>query len=991
MTANHRSMLLCASALAGCFTLPAAPALAQAADAQVSEVIITGSRIARKDYVSESPIVTVGQDQITAVGMTTVENTLNQLPQFTPSNGAGTNTTNFVTTPGQAYANLRGLGPTRTLVLIDGRRVVSSNPNGVVDLNIVPTFMVDSIETITGGASAVYGSDAIAGVVNIKLKHDFEGIAADVQYGQTAEGDAAQTTFAVIGGVDLNGRGNLSVVGTYDKREGLLASDREWSEIGYSILTTGITPSGAATIPDGRYDPASNAGGAANLPSQAALNLVFGSYGVPAGTVARNSAISFNADGTLFTTSPVRNFRGEQVPGFSSTSYTYNSAPYRYLNLPLERYALFAAGDYDLTDTVEAYATVAYTTYDVSRQLGPASASDGAFPGPDIVVPTTNPFIPADLAILLASRTNPTAAFYPRRAFTEVGGRLSENTYETLQIVTGLRGDIGSGGGAGDWTWDAYVAWGQMDHDEDQFGNVSRAAMRELTFAPDGGVAICGGFNIFGAGKVSPGCADYISRDVSNTTSIEQTVFEANVGGSLFELPAGPLKVSLGFQARNDSFDYDPDALLTGPDIVGFNPAVPIEGEINSREVYGELLIPLLADLPFVQSLELNLGGRIADYNTVGETNAWKADFSWRPVDRLLVRGGVQKAVRAPNIAELYSPVSLGFSGIGSPGAGTTAGDPCDVRSSYRLGANAAAVTALCTAQGVTDPAFQYNNTQVEILTGGNPDLTEETADSWTLGAVWAPRFDVPLLRRTSISLDYYEIEVTDAVGTLGVTTIVPACFNADGSNPTYDPNNFYCQLFTRLPSGSITGVQLNQINLAGIRTSGWDFQLDWGVDLPEFGLPAGAGKLDINLVLNKLDSYERQNRPGTDFIDYAGSIGADLSGGAFPEWKSVLQATWAVGPAKAVLRWRHIAGMQDARSIPVFSPTAVNTPDYDIFDVMGSWTFEAPAAMTLRVGVNNVGDETPPYYTSYSNSNTDPSTYDVLGRRWFVGLGVKF
>ncbi len=986
MSAVNRSILLCASALASAVSLQAVPALAQ--EAQVSEVVVTGSRIARKDYVSESPIVTVGQDQIAAVGMTTIENTLNQLPQFTASNGAGTNTTNFVTTPGQSYANLRGLTPVRTLVLVDGRRVVAGNPNGVVDLNTVPTFLVDSVETITGGASAVYGSDAIAGVVNIKLKRDFEGFQADLQYGQTSAGDGGQTSLAIAGGLDIDdGRGNLSVALTYDKREGLFASDRDWAAIGYSILNTGVTPSGAATIPDGRYDPTSNAAGAANLPSQAALDLVFGGYGVAPGTVARNSTISFNADGTLFTTAPVRNFRGEQTPGFSSASYTFNSADYRYLSLPLERYSVFAQGHYDLNDSVEAYGTASYTTYDVSRQLGPASASDGAFPGPDIVMPVTNPYIPADLRTLLASRSTPGADFYPRRAFNEVGGRLSENTYETLQLVAGLRGDFGGGN---DWRWDFYVSYGEMNHDEKQFGNVSRAAMRQLTFAADGGVALCGGFNIFGAGKISPGCAKYISRNVSNNTTIEQTIAEGYVTGTVYELPAGPLKASIGAQARNDRFDYKPDALLQGPDIVGFNPAVPVTGEINSREVYAEFLIPVLADLPFAKSLDINLGGRIADYNTIGQTSAWKADFTWSPVDRLLIRGGAQKAVRAPNVAELYSPISLGFSGIGTPGAGTTAGDPCDDRSSFRTGPNAAKVLALCQAQGVTTP-FTQPSTQVEILGGGNPDLREETANSWTLGLVWAPQFDAPLLRRLSLSLDYYNIEVEDAVGTLGVSVIVPACFNADGSNPNFDPNNFYCQLFDRLPAGGITRVQLNQINLAAIKTTGYDFQLDWGVDLPELGLPDGAGKLDINLVVSKLDSYERQNRPGAAFVDYAGSIGGDLSGGAFPEWKSVASATWAVGPAKLTARWRHLDGMQDARSIPVFSPTALDTPNYDLFDVMGSWAFDAPAKITVRLGVNNLTDETPPYYTSYSNSNTDPSTYDILGRRWFAGVGVKF
>lgn len=979
-------MLAGATALAA--VLAAAGAWGQDDETEVEAVVITGSRIARQDYVSESPIVTVSREQITAVGMTTIENTLNQLPQFTPSNGAGTNTTNFVTTPGQAYSNLRGLGPTRTLVLIDGRRVVAGNPNNVVDLNTIPTALVDSIETITGGASAVYGSDAVAGVLNFKLRKRFEGVEGDIQYGQTDQGDAGQTMISLTGGLGFaEGRGNLMLAGTWDKREGLVASDREWAAIGYSILNTGLTPSGAATIPDGRFDPTSNAGGAANLPSQAAMNLVFGGYGIAAGTVAPTSSLSFNADGTLFTTAPVRNFKGVQVPGYSATSYTFNSAPYRYLHLPLERYSLFAAADFDLSDAIELYGTASYTTYDVSRQLGPASASDGAFPGPDIVVPVTNPFIPADLATILASRPMANAAFYPRRAFNEVGGRLSENTYETFQVVAGLRGELG-----GDWTWDAYVSFGEMNHAEDQFGNVSRAAMRELTFAPDGGVAICGGFNIFGAGKVSAGCANYISRDVTNSTTIRQVVAEAYVTGSLIDLPAGPVKTSIGVQARNDEFDYDPDALLRGPDIVGFNPAVPVKGEINSREAYAEFLIPVTSPDFVLGAVDVNLGGRIAEYNTTGQAIAWKADLTWRPAPGLLVRGGLQRAVRAPNIAELFSPQSLGFSGIGTPSSGSTAGDPCDVRSSFRLGANAALVRDLCLAQGVPVAiidTYQQASTQVEILSGGNPDLSEETADSFTAGVVWTSRAEHPLLRKLSVAVDYYEIEVTEMIGSLAAGTIIGACFNSDGSNPTFDANNFYCQLFNRLGSGNITQVQLTQVNLAGMRTRGVDLQVDWGFALGDIGLPEGAGDLAFNLVYSHLDTFERQARPGAAFIDFAGSIGGDLSGGALPDAKWVLSTTWSGGPLKATLRWRHIEGMTDARSIPTFSPTALNTPDYDIFDLVGSWRIDE--RLTFRLGVNNIADEDPPYYSSYSNSNTDPSTFDVLGRRFFVGLNAKF
>jgi outer membrane receptor protein involved in Fe transport len=982
-----RASLLSASALAGLFVLPAAPAAAQ--EAEVGEVVVTGSRIARQDYVSESPIVTVGADQIAAVGSTTVENTLNQLPQFTPSNGAGTNSTNYVTTPGQAYANLRGLGPTRTLVLIDGRRVVSGNPNSVVDLNTIPTFLVENVETITGGASAVYGSDAIAGVVNFRLKRNFEGLQVDAQYGQTDRSDVQQGTISVGYGRDFaGGRGHLAVAGTWDKREGLFAADRDFSAVGYTVLTTGLTPSGAATILEGRYDPASNAGGAGNLPSQAALNAVFGAYGVPAGTVARNSNIAFNADNSLFTTTPVRNFRGQQTPGFDPGNYTFNSADYRYLFLPLERWSLFANGRFEVTDNIEAYGTASYVTYDVNRQLGPASASDGAFPGPDIVVPVTNPFIPADLRTLLASRADPTAAFYPRRAFAEVGGRLSENTYETMQVVGGLRGDLGFR----DWKWDVYASFGRMEHLEEQSGNVSRAAMRQLTFAPDGGVAICGGFDIFGAGQVSPGCATYIARDVRNETEIDQQVYEANITGGLFDLWAGEVKFAAGLQYRQDDFDYDPDVQLQGPDIVGFNPAVPVNGTIKSKEAYAELLVPLLDGEDGGMDLDLAVAGRLSDYNTVGRTEAYKADLLFRPVKPILLRGGYQRAVRAPNIAELFSPVSLGFSSIGTPGASTTAGDPCDVRSSFRTGPNAAAVRSLCVAQGVPASivdSYQQASTQVEILTGGNPDLQEETSDSFTAGVVWSPAIDQRFFRRFQLSVDWYQIELEDVVGNLSVPTIAGGCFNTEGTNPGFSPDNFYCGLFSRLGSGNITNVQLNQVNLAAWKISGVDVQLDWAFDLADVGLPDNAGRLETNVVVSHLETFKKQARPGAPFLENAGTIGSDLSGGAYPEWKWTASFTWNMDPLRVMFRWRHIDSMLDFRNVPVFSPTAVNPPTYNAYDLVGWWTLNE--RVSFRAGVNNLTDKQPPLFTSYSNSNTDPSTYDVLGRRYFVGLTARF
>jgi iron complex outermembrane recepter protein len=331
---------------------------------------------------------------------------------------------------------------------------------------------------------------------------------------------------------------------------------------------------------------------------------------------------------------------------------------------------------------------------------------------------------------------------------------------------------------------------------------------------------------------------------------------------------------------------------------------------------------------------------------------------------------------------------------VGAPGVGTTAGDPCDVRSSFRQPSNpvAAQVRALCLAQGVPSAIIDtYNqpSNQVEILGGGNPDLQEETSDSYTLGLVFSPDIDQVFIRRFQISLDWYRIDIEDVIGNLTVPTIVGSCFNTDGSNPGFSADNFYCGLFDRLGSGAITSVQVTQVNLAKWKLGGMDLQVDWGFLLSDFGLPEQFGRLDVNFVLSHLDRFKRQARPGAAYVENAGTIGSDLSGGAYPEWKSTLSATWSGGPARVMFRWRHIDSMLDFRNVPVFSPTAVNPPTYNAYDLVG-W-YDLTEKVTLRAGVNNLTDKHPPLFTSYPNSNTDPSTYDVLGRRFFVGVRARF
>ncbi|NLG75424.1 MAG: TonB-dependent receptor plug domain-containing protein, partial [Xanthomonadaceae bacterium] len=445
----------------------AAPVNAQ--DSDVAEVIVTGSRIVRPDYQSASPIVTVSEANFRETGSTTVETMLNTLPQFVPS---VTNTSNNPSNNGQANMELRGLGIERTLVLLDGKRIVPSDDSGAVDLNIIPASLISNVEIISGGASAAYGSDAIAGVVNIKTK-DFEGLQFDGNWGQTTESDGEEWQVGITGGLSFaEGRGKAMLNVAYAERDAVLAADRDFAQValGYVNQEIGFIPQGSGTIEEGSVSVAA---------SQAAKDQVFAQYGVPPGSVLTNT-FAFNDDGTLFTTGDgetpsVFNYRGNRTD-VSDLVYTYNFSPTNYLQLPLERTTAFGRISFEVTPAAELYAQGIYADYEADTQLAPSPASQ-------MFISPTNPFIPPDLATLLASRSDPTAPISMGKRVSELGPRFENNSYEVYQILGGVRGELfGS-----NWNYDVYASYGEVNLDNTQLGSVSRTRFEELTFAPDGG------------------------------------------------------------------------------------------------------------------------------------------------------------------------------------------------------------------------------------------------------------------------------------------------------------------------------------------------------------------------------------------------------------------------------------------------------------------------------------------------------------------------
>jgi iron complex outermembrane recepter protein len=757
---------------------------------------------------------------------------VSQLPQFTPD---FTSTSNNPGNGGQGNVQLRGLGATSTLVLLDGRRIVPGNGDGVVDVNVIPASLVESVEVVSGGASAVYGSDAIAGVVNFKLRGKFNGLQFDGGWGQTDHGDGSEYSAGVTAGLSFaEGRGEAYGYVGYSEREAVFQSARRFSEV-----TLGYFGPGAGGVgPDGAFLPLGSnsiAEGRAVLaptqrPSQAAVDGLFASYGFAPGTVPIPlNGYTVNADGSVFSVgngSPgsVVNFRGEQDPLlFNDRRYTYNFGPWNYLQLPLERVSAFARASFEVGSTAEIYGQALYADYTADTALAPT-------PAQAISLPVTNPFIPADLRLLFEARPNPAADIQMLKRFAELGPRIASNEHDVFQGTLGVRGQVFA-----DWSYDAYLQSGSYDSTEARSGNVLRSRIQELTYAPDGGFAACGGLRLFGAGSVSQECADYIATGGTNRAGFDQTIAEVSFSGPATSLPAGDLKMALGVMYKRDEYFYRADpigavVLDDGfADIQGFNASDDIEGSDHNTDLYVEAAIPVLREATGVERLEVLLGYRHSEYDSAGGADAYKAELLYDPVQALTIRSSYQHAVRAPSVFELYQPL-LPADYPASPDFGGVL-DPCTAGSAERSGANSAQVEALCIAQGVPAallPDYENSVGFFQGVYGGNPDLDPETADTLTLGLVLRAWSERPLWSSMQLSVDWYRIEVEEAIVQATALNYIPLCFDAR-TNPGFSADNEQCRLFSRNPaSGDIVDLQDTYQNIVGFEVSGIDLQFDW-------------------------------------------------------------------------------------------------------------------------------------------------------------------
>jgi iron complex outermembrane receptor protein len=975
-----------------------APAAAQNVEDRRADIVVTGSRIPRRDYQSSSPIVTVGQESLSSAGQPTLDRAIGQLPQFSAAQGLSQvgdvqARTGFV--GGQAYGDLRGLGPNRSLILMDGRRLVASNPNGTIDLNTIPMVMIENVEIITGGASATYGSDAIAGVVNFRLRRNFSGVQISGRHGGTTQGDGATNQLtALIGGNFADGRGNAVIAFEYSERDRVAGAERPFFR---NIRLLARPPEGII-----------EAGLFGAPPTVAAVNAILAGYPgtTPiSGSGNYNGAIGINTDGTLYTTGAgtncVQNYRGlaQGLLGLGITNscrqITVALGNYFGIQVPLRKYNVFARASYEITDDISIYGQ--FNFMHSSAEDSTAAGSSG--PGKYLIVPLNSPWVTGNPALqqLLASRTGTPAQLSRPLSITKLltmsGLRRQTFEYDVYQAVLGIRGDIPGTR----LSFDIYGSIGRSDFTNIQYNDTSKSALAAIlngtaNYSGPGGT--CAGFawNPFGVNPLSPGCLEYATRDNHNFNTTNQRIVEATVTGPIITLPAGDLSFAVGAGYRENEFNYQPDNALVQGDTPSFDSSVAASGRQTVKEVFGELVVPIFRDQWFAHSLSLDLGFRQSWYNGFGSASTYRADLSYRPISSLLIRGGYQHAIRAPSLGELYAPTTTGSVNIG---ATPNAGDPCDSRSVFRAGSSAAQVQTLCVAQGVPSalyPTFVYSVDSVFGTSGGNPNLTPENANSYTVGAVWSPRLGSPLFRTFNLSVDYYNIKITDAIGTLALTSILPRCFNVDGvSNPTFSNSNVFCQQITRdQNSGAIINGREGALNLATYQTDGIDIQLDWGFGLEALGLPADAGGIRLNSVVTYTRSFKVSSLPGSALLDFAGSIGNSAVSPqiAHPTWKAITSFAYAAGPVELAFRWRYIDAMihQDLVANP--AATTPGVPAYNYFDL--SMRVRVGEQFEFSAGINNLTDRGPPF-VSGQPLTTDSATYDIIGRTFFAGARVRF
>jgi len=955
-------------------------------DAEDQQIIVTGSRIQSPEITSVSPVQVIGDQEIDNAGVANIQELLLENPAFGTPGLSRTNSAFLTSGTGVATVDLRDLGSDRTLVLINGRRVVAGVPGtATVDLNVIPTQFLQRVDVLTGGASSLYGSDAIAGVVNFIYKDDFEGIEANAQYGITQEGDDPQYQANVtVGGNFGDDRGNIMLHFGYSNQEGLLSRQRANT---FTDDLSRIYFTGEASDYFVAQEPFFS-----SFPPQGRFITGGGTF-----TFGQNGQLlnCFNTNGTTC---------GGAPNGF-------NRQFFRTLAVPVERYLFAARGRYDITDNIRAFFEGTYSNTNSEREIEPfpleSGGTNGIFPGTggafnlETVIDGVryrNPFVPD--AIFNAAVDNDGDGIrdigFVRR-LSEFGTRNGATNRDFYRFVVGLEGDLFDDR----FRWDISYNYGRVSESQVSNGQVNVINFRNALAAivdvndldNDGNrseiicadvqarAAGCVPLNIFGAGSASPGAVDFIAADQTFQTRITQQVVTANISGSLFDLPAGPLGIAVGGEYRRETSLENNDA-LTNAGLNAGNALPDTQGAFDVKEAYAEVNIPILADTPFFHRLNARAAGRVSDYSTVGTVYSYSVGGEWSPIPEIRFQGTYAKAVRAPNIGELFTGPSQTFpSGIIDPcvGIGPTGGGA--------LGDNCRAapgVLANIAANGV----FTINQADLQGISGfnsGNPNLEEEESDSYTAGVVITPT-SIDLLRNFVLRVDYFKIDVENVI------TAAPRNFTLNQCYAQGDPQ--FCQLVTRRAAatpvnsaGSIDLINAPAFNGASLSTEGIDVVLTYRTALEGLGLP---GALNARVSYTHLFEGFLIPVPGGDPDPFAGEVGtaedrftANL-GWTFDDITWTFTGTY-IGPS---------AEDQDFIEAFGLDPFAIVIPEEFYLDTQ--LRFSASDNFDFYFGIDNLLDNDAPNILSGATFNTTGAdtaadVYDIFGRRFYAGVTLRF
>ena len=1007
-TQINRKRLLASTIIGGTMLFAAAAAPAMAQDATPSEqeatevdaIVVTGSRIRVRDTTGTSPIVTVGSEELEEIGTGSIETYLNSLPQLSPSL---TKTNNNPVSGGAAFLDLRQLGASRGLTLVNGRRLVPGASSGAVDVSILPGALVDRVEIITGGASATYGADAVSGVVNFLLKNDFEGLETSFQYGISERGDGEERQYNLIGGGDFaDGRGHATFSTSYNEREAIPQTARDISAVAEFCDLDGCVPNGSPTTGDGTFSIAAVPNNAAATATRLqAFQDYFTAKGLTQDLIYVGQRIGFNPDGSLFiagTGDGTFGYTGPNNTGYDPDSlFLYNFNPVNLLQSSSERLNFYTALDYDVTDRIEFYGDALFSKYSSSNQLAESPAA--------FAIPVaTSATLPAEArAVIQAAGIT---SFNLSRRTVELGPRTYNFDTTAYQLSSGVRGSMPAFLFGNEWNYDVYASYGKYESRQELLGfpegNRIRAALAGCPagsplgpVGSSGTTSPCVPFNPFGANSITQAQVEYISAQGQfQITEIEQKNVVAAIDGDLFELPAGPVGFAIGLEYRGIQYDDTPPEGVQTGSLLGGNAAGPVSGGYDVYEAFAEVRVPLLADLPFVHYLGLKAGYRGSDYSINQTTDTFKYGGEYAPFEWLRFRGLAQRAVRAPSVGELFATQAEGFPGV-------TAGnlDPCDKDSTQRAGANAAQVLALCQQQSsVIGAGFDSVGTQYRAISGGNPNLAPETSDSITFGAVFqAPSSFPSWAQSLSVTLDYFDFEIENVISSVGFSTSLSRCFDPE-FNANFSNDNIFCQALNRdTETGYLTNVGLNgfisqqSANLATFLASGVDLGVSYRITPADFGGPEFLGTLGFSTQGTWYENQQFGQLPGDPLSDsFVGTIGDGTPGATtLPEYKFNTRLSWAYEDVSLSLRWAYIDSVIDPSVDPATSRDIGEVEAYNYFYLNGSYalndTFE------FFGGIDNLTDKEAPRYASGFQYQTDPSTYDVIGRYYYIGARARF